>query len=52
MEQRDTFVYILMPISKFCSFHKILITEYYNPFFIAHFYHSKNITLIENTKML
>ena len=23
MEQRDTFVYILMSIFKFCSFHKI-----------------------------
>ena len=32
MEQRDTFVYILMSISKFCSFHKVYITEYYNPF--------------------
>ena len=52
MEQRDTFVYILMSISKFCSFHKVNITEYYNPLFIVHFYNSKSITLIENIKML
>ena len=30
MEQRDTLVYILMSIFKFCSFHKVLVTEYYN----------------------
>ena len=52
MKLRDTFVYILMPISKLCSFHKVQITEYYNPLFIVQFYNSKSITLIENIKML
>ena len=49
MEQRDTFVYILMSIFKFCSFHK----EYYNnPLFIVYFYNSKRITLFENVNKL
>ena len=53
MEQRDTFVYILMSIFKFCFFHKVKVTEYYNnPFFIFHFYNSKSITLIGNIKVL
>ena len=51
MEQRDTLVYILMSISKFCSFHKVKITEYCNPFFIVLFYNSKSISLIENIKI-
>ena len=53
MEQRDTFVYILMSIFKFCSFHKVksdVITT--TPFFIEHFYNLKSITLIENIMML
>ena len=39
MEKRDTFVYILMSIFKFCSFHKVYTTEYYN--------NLKSITLID-----
>ena len=46
--QRDTLVYILMSIFKFCSFHKVDITDYYNsPLFIVHFYNLKSITLIK-----
>ena len=37
--QGVTYVYILMSIFKFCSFHKVKITEYYNsPLSIVHFY--------------
>ena len=52
-EQPDTFVHILMSIFKFCSFHIILVTEYYNNHFLKfHFYNSKSITSIENIKVL
>ena len=52
MEQRDTFVYILMSILSFAVFIKFKSQNNNNPFFIFHFYNSKSITLIENIKVL
>ena len=44
--QLVTFVYIFASIFNFCSFHKVLITKYYNnPLLIVHFYNMKSITV-------
>ena len=51
MEKRDTFVYLLMSISKLCSNIKFKSQNIATTFFIVHFYNSTSSTLIENIKM-
>ena len=52
MEQRDTFVYILMSIFNSAVFIKFKSQNITTTPFIVHFYNSKSITLIEYIKML
>ena len=53
MEQRDTFVYILMSFLSFAVFINLSDSILQKKtFFIFHFYNSKSIILIENIKVL